>query len=291
MKNIIILFLGLTCGLALKAQTGVNTKTPASSSIAEIKASNKGLLIPRLNITNQKDKAPVTATTIADGLLAFNIGNAFQHTLASWNTTTNSWYYSLYFKQTPKVAVFKMKADKPVLDNAGGGGSSGFTEASNPFEMVNSGYIPGIGFKKTTDGVWGVTVGEGTYIYEVSFLLNATETPNSTYTDGTSTSYIIQNNYYNMGYFSDLFYYPYTASTDGPTGGTGTRIKIQRVEGATISRMNEQHRVRFIQSFKVSGSGQAFVLTPYIGRRSGSSFNDKVTLLAEGTIFKITKLQ
>lgn len=54
----------------MQAQVGINTTTPDASSMLDISATNKGLLIPRVSIPNLNAAAPVTAPAVS--LLVYN---------------------------------------------------------------------------------------------------------------------------------------------------------------------------------------------------------------------------
>jgi len=56
--------------LFIQAQVGINTTTPHASSMLDISATDKGLLIPRVSIPNLNAAAPVTAP--ATSLLVYN---------------------------------------------------------------------------------------------------------------------------------------------------------------------------------------------------------------------------
>lgn len=83
-----LLFLLLFSG-AVSAQVGINTTTPNASSMLDITATDKGLLIPRISIPNLNAAAPVTAP--ATSLLVYNT-NA---------TTGIGFYYWDGLKWTP----------------------------------------------------------------------------------------------------------------------------------------------------------------------------------------------
>lgn len=57
------------------AQVGIGTDTPVESSMLDIDASTKGLLIPRVAITNLNSSAPI-AGTMAESLLVYNINSS-----------------------------------------------------------------------------------------------------------------------------------------------------------------------------------------------------------------------
>ena len=65
-----LLFILLLFPLFIKAQVGINTTTPDASSMLDINATDKGLLIPRISIPNLNATAPVTAP--ATSLLVYN---------------------------------------------------------------------------------------------------------------------------------------------------------------------------------------------------------------------------
>lgn len=281
MKKIIIplvlLFSNLT---VLKAQTGINTRSPNGASITELLSTDKGVLLPRLNITNLADKAPVTAT-IKDGLLAFNSNAAFSRTLYFWDSQgAGSWSKQLYFKETPKVAVIGLSVDRTLLNNAAAGAGENLTDAAilNNYTIINSGYMPGLTLQ-THAGSWDIMVSAGTYTLEISYLLTSPAPDDA-------LSKKIQGNYYNMGIFSDLWITPYNPNTN--TYGTSV---LSRVEGATLSLINTPYRIRLLHTFEVNTPSSMFALSLVFGRRDGSSFYDATTVLSSGTIIKLTKLR
>ena len=64
------------------SQVGINTSTPDESSVLHLNSDHKGFLLPYFNIADLNTKAPVTATTAAEGLLVYNT-----------NTTTGKGIY------------------------------------------------------------------------------------------------------------------------------------------------------------------------------------------------------
>jgi hypothetical protein len=75
-----IVFTLLLLPLILQAQVGINTTTPDASSMLDINATDKGLLIPRVSIPNLNAASPITAP--ATSLLVYNT-----------NTTTGAGFY------------------------------------------------------------------------------------------------------------------------------------------------------------------------------------------------------
>lgn len=289
MKKIIILFvLLINAVIPLKAQTGVNTRTPAAPSIMEINSANKGVLLPRVNISNLTNKTPITAAVIPDGILVYNSGgvnpntNTNSQTFYYWdvaaNAGTGAWLRHLYFKETPKVATIGMINNKALLDNAQRGASEPVSSAANNFTMINSGYMPGLVLNNNGGGL--IAVGPGTYTLEISYLLNAPPA------NPAANGVILKNGYYNMGYLSDLFIWPFNPnnSTYDPIFFAG------RVEGAVLSKISTDHRIRFLHTFALTGVGRVFEIDMYLGRRDGTTFYDLVNIIASGTIIKLTKL-
>lgn len=70
MKKILSIFAFIVHAIILFGQVGIGTETPDSSSILEIKSSNKGFLPPRVNITSITDT--VTIKKPANGLLIYD---------------------------------------------------------------------------------------------------------------------------------------------------------------------------------------------------------------------------
>ena len=77
---IIVFFLLFTF---INAQVGINTSTPDASSVLEIKSDNKGLLIPRLNLSSEYDASTIPSP--ATSLLVWNKGEG--------GLTTKGFYY------------------------------------------------------------------------------------------------------------------------------------------------------------------------------------------------------
>ncbi len=71
-KSITLLVLIVTF-FSANAQVGVKTTTPGDESMFDVTATDKGVLIPRVNIADLATIAPVTVTTAAEeSLLVYN---------------------------------------------------------------------------------------------------------------------------------------------------------------------------------------------------------------------------
>ncbi|MBT8274536.1 MAG: hypothetical protein KJO39_00170 [Bacteroidia bacterium] len=103
------LFLFMTT--ALFAQVGINTITPGDGSIMEVNSSDKGIFIPRVDITDLSTIAPVTGIPnnpadllAAEGLLVYNT-----------NTTTGPGFF--YWGGTTWTAVNPGSVPEPAIDS------------------------------------------------------------------------------------------------------------------------------------------------------------------------------
>lgn len=71
--------------LRINAQVGIGNNNPDSSSILDIKSSNKGILIPRMTSTERKN-----ITSPANTLLVYDTDNncifSYSTALAAWNS-------------------------------------------------------------------------------------------------------------------------------------------------------------------------------------------------------------
>ena len=77
----------------ISAQVGINTITPANGSILDIESSEKGIMIPRMDITDLTTIAPVTGITgpveeaAAEGLMVYNTFAGTGTGFHFWNGT------------------------------------------------------------------------------------------------------------------------------------------------------------------------------------------------------------
>lgn len=74
MKKITIIIFVLTAAISSRAQTGINTTSPAVSSVVEVSSANKGVLLPRVALTSINDM--VTIASPANSLTVFNTSTA-----------------------------------------------------------------------------------------------------------------------------------------------------------------------------------------------------------------------
>lgn len=149
--------------LFIQAQVGINTTTPDASSMLDINATDKGLLIPRVSIPNLNAAAPITSPAIS--LLVYNT-----------NTTTGAGFY--YWDGT-KWTPFT-------------GGTSHWTKVGNDIYNNNTGNV-GVGTTTPTTKFHVENVGSPSTLLNQNFETNAitplTTGGNANWTTQTSVKY------------------------------------------------------------------------------------------------------
>lgn len=276
--GMLVIFFTNYAVLAQSGTMGVQTRSPHASAISEVNSTNKGVLLPRLTIPNILQANPVTVTPV-DGLLAYKSNTVGTNIidkkgLVQWNTASNnnagSWNRHLYFKETPKTAIIGITSTNntniQLLDNADSGVSGIIGGANFNYVITSSGYLPNLSVgKNTTNNRLTVTVGEGTYALEISYLITA-PVPDA------GRGSVLGGVYYSMGYFIDF-----------------NGISAPRTERTVISPPNQPHRVTFTTSFVVTATTATFGIS--LGRNSGSSHTDVVNVIPTGSYYKIIKLK
>lgn len=126
MKKLLLLLL---FPFSVSAQVGIGTTTPNSSSILDVTATDKGLLIPRISIPNLNAAAPVTSP--ATSLMVYNT-NA---------TTGIGYYYWDGTKWTPFAGGTNhwTKVGNDIYNNNTGNVGVGTTTPTNKFHIENIG--------------------------------------------------------------------------------------------------------------------------------------------------------
>ncbi len=76
--------------LNTKAQVGINTLSPDAGAILDIESSNKGMLVPRVDIPDLDAIAPITGGG-TQSLLVYNIGSSTTEGFYYWDTTKTAW--------------------------------------------------------------------------------------------------------------------------------------------------------------------------------------------------------
>ncbi|MCG2612400.1 hypothetical protein LZZ90_12870 [Flavobacterium sp. SM15] len=126
MKKLLLLLL---FPFSVSAQVGIGTTTPNSSSILDVTATDKGLLIPRISIPNLNAAAPVTSP--ATSLMVYNTNAA----------TGIGYYYWDGTKWTPFAGGTNhwTKVGNDIYNNNTGNVGVGTTTPTNKFHIENVG--------------------------------------------------------------------------------------------------------------------------------------------------------
>jgi hypothetical protein len=72
MKNIILLFSILWIVQSSHSQVGIGTTNPDASSVLDISSTDKGILVPRVSLSNVTNTMIDGTNTAATGLLIYN---------------------------------------------------------------------------------------------------------------------------------------------------------------------------------------------------------------------------
>ena len=92
-KNTLFIVICMICAYTIQAQVGINTTTPDSSSLLDIVADNKGILIPRVSLSGKDDNTTISLaadeTKPTTGLLVYNLVDAS----SGENTVAPGFYY------------------------------------------------------------------------------------------------------------------------------------------------------------------------------------------------------
>jgi hypothetical protein len=79
----------LFCSIASAQNVGIGTTTPHASALLDVNSTNKGLLIPRINLASDSDVVTITTPRVA--LLVFNINNALPDGTGFYFWNGNKW--------------------------------------------------------------------------------------------------------------------------------------------------------------------------------------------------------
>lgn len=74
MKKKLVIALSLLANIGLYAQTGIGTTLPNSTSVLDVESSDKGVLIPRVNLLNDTDKTTIKGGDYPESLIVYHNG-------------------------------------------------------------------------------------------------------------------------------------------------------------------------------------------------------------------------
>lgn len=97
-KGLLFLFSAITFG-----QVGIGTTTPNSSALLDISSSNKGFLLPRLNLAGRNDIS--TIANPANGLMVVNLGANGTGGNAVFSNSVYFWQNSIWQKFTTLTEI------------------------------------------------------------------------------------------------------------------------------------------------------------------------------------------
>ncbi len=114
----------------LPAQVGIGTTSPNNATLLDVSATNKGIMIPRVNIPNLNNQNPITGSAL-ESLLVYNV-----------NTTTGKGFYywsgSRWEKLTTANDAGVQSADWTLSGNAGttpGAGTNNYIGTSDNTDL------------------------------------------------------------------------------------------------------------------------------------------------------------
>ena len=123
-QNYSSLLFTLLLSFSLAAQVGVNTTTPSPDSALDINSSDKGLLIPRVDITNLSTINPITGGA-TEGLLVYNT-----------NTSTGKGFYLWNGSQWLLVAGAEGATEWGLTGNSGTNTTTDFIGTTDATDLI-----------------------------------------------------------------------------------------------------------------------------------------------------------
>lgn len=293
---------------------------PDPSAVLDIYSTDKGLLFPRINLGNVGALTSATSpvNSPAQGLILYNstenTTNKIKKGLYYWDvdplTNVSKYNRILPFLETPKVMTVELNTDLKVLEGANQGDrtfyssekavgivgalgtNNGNPSGYNTMLKLDSGYLYNARvdhmYFDIVGDTYGIVLPAGIYNFEINYLLNApTASARSGVLVSNPTS-SINNNYYDMGYFNDIYVVPFVSNTSttplpNPVGSANRK----RSEAHTTTKLGLEHSVNYF--YTLSFDVETFVFFS-IGRVTQTSFFDAANLLKNGSYIKINKL-
>ncbi|WP_126653628.1 hypothetical protein [Chryseobacterium aureum] len=176
MKTYIYIVCMILFGTSIKAQVGINTNTPNTSSVLDINSSNKGVLFPQYDlVVLNSTSTPIANPT--DGLIIYNSGGASTFPKGYYVWVRNQWQRTLIAGSEPQN--MSLLIGPGVLIPAG---SSNNTLANF---SVTSNKITGASLAADNSTI---TLPAGNYIIRYSV-----DSGTGTFVSGSNTQYLGQN--------------------------------------------------------------------------------------------------
>jgi len=132
-----VLFVTLMSTTSLSAQVGIGTSNPDPSSILHIQSNDKGVLLPKVDLKNLKDKNTVNNPT--EGLLVYNKNEDNSNNLRKgfyiWD---NEKWDKVENKSDVDEVMEEIDERIKELEEGSGSGGSGWSLDGNNFDNVNN---------------------------------------------------------------------------------------------------------------------------------------------------------
>jgi hypothetical protein len=164
-------------GARIKAQVGINTNTPNTSSVLDINSSNKGVLFPQYDLT-VLNSTSIPIANPADGLMIYNKGGAsiYPHGYYVW--IRNQWQRAILSGSEPQTMSLTINPGVLIPTGSTNNTLTNFVVASNKITGAS------LGSDTST-----ITLPAGTYILRYSV-----DSSNANNNNGTAnTQYLSQN--------------------------------------------------------------------------------------------------
>ncbi|MFZ4931162.1 hypothetical protein [Chryseobacterium sp. Mn2064] len=164
-------------GSNTKAQVGINTNTPNTSSVLDINSSNKGVLFPQYDLTVLNSTSTPIANP-ADGLMIYNKGGASTFPKGYYVWIRNQWQRAILSGDEPQTMSLIINPSVLIPTGSTNNTLTSFTLASNKITGAS------LGADTST-----ITLPAGTYI--VRYSVDSSNANNNTGT--ANTQYLSQN--------------------------------------------------------------------------------------------------
>ncbi len=263
------------------SQIGINKRGVSANAAAEVNVTDKGVLLPRVEIVNQLKNTPIVGTQedMPDGLVVIDIADKEESVLSFWNKTLNdskgAWERLANFDRLPKTAIigFDVKDDLFPI-NVSKPGDYKFLGGENiDYKILNDGHLANLHVVPNGSGRIRLGISSGVYLVEFIAVFKILEDEGPI-------------KYFNMAYFVNFEQF---------VSFKYDEWKALRVERSTFSPLNEEHRVNFSNVFDLTldedNNDRLHYLDIGIGRAANSGYKGVFNLVGSNSYIKITKLK
>ncbi len=161
LRNQILLFSTIITVFTIQAQVGIGTTSPQAGSILDIVSTDKGILLPKVNITNLNSIAPITGGA-TEGLLVYNTNASTGVGFHYWSGSVWIPFNSKDWKEGGNVGT------NPATDFIGTTDNTALrfrTNNTERLEITNSGLLRAFspGSASTPFLSWGIDTDTGIF--------------------------------------------------------------------------------------------------------------------------------